>query len=125
MKSAAANALLSGRLQTARLLVYPKCPTHWPGSLILTNMAKILILSPKGLSSWQVSPPPLPLSRDNRSMKQLSESPPLRVGWKRLESHLAGWRPESRFLWLAGVLFSCPSAEEETRGFERQVVGKL
>jgi len=48
-----------------------------------------------------------------------------RGGGGGLENHLAGWRPESRSLWLAGVLFSCPNAEEETRGLERQVVGKL
>lgn len=62
MRSAAANALPSGRLQAAELLVYERCPTHWPGSLILTNRAKILILSPAVLSPQHVPPPPLPFS---------------------------------------------------------------
>lgn len=62
MRSAAANALPSGRLQAAELLVYQRRPTHWPGSLILTNMAKILILSPVVLSPYHTPPPPLPFS---------------------------------------------------------------
>lgn len=44
VRSAVANAPPSGRLQAAKLLVYQKCLIHWPGSLILMNVAKILTL---------------------------------------------------------------------------------
>lgn len=96
MRAAAANALPAGRLQAAKLLVYQRYLTHRPGSLILTIMAKIVILSPHS-TCLLLFPPP----RKPGACSSCLTDRTLRVGWRRFREPLE-WVETKKQIPLAG-----------------------